>query len=562
MILKLMNSKGSALILVVFAMLIAFFLGTALLEVSTIEFAMANNQVDGIKAYYIAEAGMNKAIASFMHDAELLQSLPDILKNVGDTMTLEIGEAFAGGNFSDVDVKLIERTDKYIIIELVASGTFNNAKRELVTQGQLNFDYNVKSQFMDSNTAIICVEQFSTSSSEIFVDGNIFSFGGIYLGWAFTGTGDVFGYADVTVYGKVTGDVFGTNNITTGSKAVINGSLTGRGTITIGDNNKIGGDVFASGKITTNWNPEIEGSVKSLAANETMTISGRDPGTTSKTVGGDVFSLGIISTGSDCKILGNVFGAKDVTIGYNAYVQQNVFSLKKIDGGYQGTIVNDAYGEIVNVGGAFNINMVNYVESTNYKGNKKKITSIPFPATPDPPEIKTFPGIPDVKVDDYKGQPGTKSITASNLDANHRLNLSTLTPGVYYVADNLTNLDVYGQYSGTISLVSQGKFAIYNDVTRTDLEKDALMLLSFSTADDAIYVNYQKTVEALLFAPVGGVQAVKDTIIMGGAMGKKVTIGNLGEVYHIESILNKFGLGNTGVKSFEIINWRQVSGMM
>jgi hypothetical protein len=42
---------------------------------------------------------MNKAIASFMHDAELLQSLPDSLKNVGDTMTLNIEKLSEGEVF-------------------------------------------------------------------------------------------------------------------------------------------------------------------------------------------------------------------------------------------------------------------------------------------------------------------------------------------------------------------------------------------------------------------------------------------------------------------------------
>jgi hypothetical protein len=123
---KQMNNKGSALVLVVFAMLISFFLGIALLEVSTVEFAMANNHVDGVKADYIAEAGMNKAIASFMYNTELLQELPVLLENIGDTFTLEIGESFAGGSFSDAEIKLIDKAKEYIIIELTTFGTYRD----------------------------------------------------------------------------------------------------------------------------------------------------------------------------------------------------------------------------------------------------------------------------------------------------------------------------------------------------------------------------------------------------------------------------------------------------
>jgi hypothetical protein len=43
-------------------MLIIFILGAGLLEVSQMDFFMSHNQADGVKAYYIAEAGMNKGM--------------------------------------------------------------------------------------------------------------------------------------------------------------------------------------------------------------------------------------------------------------------------------------------------------------------------------------------------------------------------------------------------------------------------------------------------------------------------------------------------------------------
>ncbi|MGI6629221.1 MAG: hypothetical protein ACOX4H_01505 [Bacillota bacterium] len=382
MMLKLMNNKGSVLILVVFGMLIAFFLGTVLLEVSTIEFAMANNQVDGIKAYYIAEAGVNKAIASFMHNAELLQSLPDILKNVGDTMTLEIGEAFGGGSFSDVDVKLIERTEKFIIIELVASGTFNNAKRELVTQGQLNFDYNVNSQFMDSKTAVICVEQFTTSSGFIYVDGNVFSFGGIECGWNSTIKGDTFGYDAVSVVqGTVDGDLYGTRDVSLGWGANVGGDVTGRGTITIAGGNDVGGDVFGSGEVTLDWDADVAGSVKSL--NKLNLNGGNDIGgevfsskdmilseqckiagnaislgmltmTGAVTIGGDCFSEGNMKLNQQCKVAGNVVTRGNLTLTGAVTVSGDCFSAGNINSDWNKTINGKlvSYGTFTDGGGS------------------------------------------------------------------------------------------------------------------------------------------------------------------------------------------------------------------
>ena len=229
---KQMNNKGSALVLVVFAMLISFFLGIALLEVSTVEFAMANNHVDGVKADYIAEAGMNKAIASFMYNTELLQELPVLLENIGDTFTLEIGESFAGGSFSDAEIKLIDKAKEYIIIELTTFGTYHHAQRGITCQGKLNFSYNQADQFMASNTAVICKEEFTTESGLIYVDGHVFCEGGISLGWNSTVLGDVFGYGNVHLEnGTVQGDLYGTKDVFLGWNAHVTGDVTGRGMI-------------------------------------------------------------------------------------------------------------------------------------------------------------------------------------------------------------------------------------------------------------------------------------------------------------------------------------------
>jgi hypothetical protein len=134
------------------------------------------------------------------------------------------------------------------------------------------------------------------------------------------------------------------------------------------------------------------------------------------------------------------------------------------------------------------------------------------PTAPSPPEIKTFPGIPNVAVTDYKGKPETKVIRLTDLDADGRLNMAKLSAGVYYVDDTstdsrLTNLQIYGKYSGVISLVSSGEITVNDHVTRTNPSSDALMILSFKNGDTAIHINWKKTVDALLFAPTGTIDA-------------------------------------------------------
>jgi predicted acyltransferase (DUF342 family) len=588
---KQMNNKGSALVLVVFAMLISFFLGIALLEVSTVEFAMANNHVDGVKADYIAEAGMNKAIASFMYNTELLQELPVLLENIGDTFTLEIGESFAGGSFSDAEIKLIDKAKEYIIIELTTFGTYHHAQRGIICQGKLNFSYNQADQFMASNTAVICKEEFTTESGLIYVDGHVFCEGGISLGWNSTVLGDVFGYGNVHLEnGTVQGDLYGTKDVFLGWNAHVTGDVTGRGMITVDGGNQIGGTVFGSENILLKWDADVAGNVKSLS---TVTLEGKNQ------IVGDVFSSQHIDIDGQCDIVGDLISLGSIMMNGANTIRRDCFALgdmdfawnEKIDGrvicyetftdgggsqyksGIWGrNVVMEEWGTVVS-GSTKPIKYVDqfYTDNDTYRNLAEKIDFSDMPDFPDnldnieitEPEIKLFPGIPDVKLTDYQGQMVTKYITTSDLISGG-LDLSLLTPGVHYIDDNISSVSVYGEYSGIISLVSKGKIKISHHVTRAGGENDhdALMILSFNPSSDAISVDYNKTAEAFLFAPEGGITTESSVLLKGGVMGKRVSIGWQGEIYHIESILNKFGLGNTAVQSFEVINWRQVFGVL
>jgi predicted acyltransferase (DUF342 family) len=574
---KQMNNKGSALVLVVFAMLISFFLGIALLEVSTVEFAMANNHVDGVKADYIAEAGMNKAIASFMYNTELLQELPVLLENIGDTFTLEIGESFAGGSFSDAEIKLIDKAKEYIIIELTTFGTYHHAQRGIICQGKLNFSYNQADQFMASNTAVICKEEFTTESGLIYVDGHVFCEGGISLGWNSTVLGDVFGYGNVHLEnGTVQGDLYGTKDVFLGWNAHVTGDVTGRGMITVDGGNQIGGTVFGSENILLKWDADVAGNVKSLS---TVTLEGKNQ------IVGDVFSSQHIDIDGQCDIVGDLISLGSIMMNGANTIRRDCFALgdmdfawnEKIDGrvicyetftdgggsqyksGIWGrNVVMEEWGTVVS-GSTKPIKYVDqfYTDNDTYRNLAEKIDFSDMPDFPDnldnieitEPEIKLFPGIPDVKLTDYQGQMVTKYITTSDLISGG-LDLSLLTPGVHYIDDNISSVSVYGEYSGIISLVSKGKIKISHHVTRAGGENDhdALMILSFNPSSDAISVDYNKTAEAFLFAPEGGITTESSVLLKGGVMGKRVSIGWQGEIYHIESILNKFGLGNTAVQ--------------
>lgn len=126
------NEKGSALILVTFTMIIIFLLGTALLDLSFGEFTIAHNQVDQLKAYYIAEAGIEKALVNVEIDDIKEQS-------VGYSVNLTVGEnSFGEGKFDDVRLTLMDKGPQDVIVRLKSTGYCNGAKKDVLVKAKIS----------------------------------------------------------------------------------------------------------------------------------------------------------------------------------------------------------------------------------------------------------------------------------------------------------------------------------------------------------------------------------------------------------------------------------------
>lgn len=79
------NNKGTALVMVMMVILILLVLGTAVLSITINEYRMAKAFRDDVAAYYLAEAGLEKAI---YHIARMKEIYPDQLS----TEKWEMGE--------------------------------------------------------------------------------------------------------------------------------------------------------------------------------------------------------------------------------------------------------------------------------------------------------------------------------------------------------------------------------------------------------------------------------------------------------------------------------------
>ena len=134
----MMNEKGSTVVLVTFAMMIVFLLGTALVNTSRVEFLTSQNYADEVKAYYIAEAGMEKALAMLRMDQSLLKEI--VSMNVGSSKILPVGEDFGEGSFREVPVKVTEKSDSFCTIELESVGNLKRAERKVLVQAKIFYD--------------------------------------------------------------------------------------------------------------------------------------------------------------------------------------------------------------------------------------------------------------------------------------------------------------------------------------------------------------------------------------------------------------------------------------
>lgn len=157
------NEKGSAFVLVTFTMMIIFILGMTLLHLSFGEFTIAHNQVDQVKAYYIAEAGIEKALANIEID--------DIMgRPVGYSVDLPVGEdSFGDGKFYPVSLTVLDKEPNHVAIKLKCTGFCNEAKKDIVVKAKIPLD----NMEITPYSALIATEKIDVQE-QLVITGNAY----------------------------------------------------------------------------------------------------------------------------------------------------------------------------------------------------------------------------------------------------------------------------------------------------------------------------------------------------------------------------------------------------
>lgn len=99
------NNSGSALLMVIIFVLVLIILGTAMLSATITEYRMEKAYRDSVKAYYLAEAGLEKVIYSI---AEMDEIVPEELLNKTWEMEREDRDLLNPGEEGDFTVVVEE----------------------------------------------------------------------------------------------------------------------------------------------------------------------------------------------------------------------------------------------------------------------------------------------------------------------------------------------------------------------------------------------------------------------------------------------------------------------
>ncbi|MEL7567493.1 MAG: hypothetical protein AAGU27_21815 [Dehalobacterium sp.] len=328
------DDKGSALVLVVFTMLIVFFLGFALLEVSNIDFAMANNQVDGMKAFYIAEAGMNKAVAALRYDQTIQNTVLGLSKN-DLPYTLPLGENFGATEGHEGNFKILvtgintQLENSKIILALSSTGKYDKAKRVVISQLQLNISSG-GSSFLSSGVAVIS-DDGVTTKSEAEITGDVYAKGNILIESYNILTGSAYGYGattEVKSQGHITGDLMSSGQVILRSPVTIDGDLLGGTKLSIDKGSHIGGEVQSQNIDSQGSECTIDGNL--YGVQNVKTGSGW-------VIHKSLYSSGTVTAGSGSTIDGNLYGKEDISLESRAVVKgriqgEEMVSLKNLAG--------------------------------------------------------------------------------------------------------------------------------------------------------------------------------------------------------------------------------------
>jgi hypothetical protein len=136
----LRGQQGQALLVVLLLTTSIFLVGGAAVGLGTTVRKTAAREIHSAKAYYIAEAGVEKVLAKARRDPNWLQALPGP-GNPRDFLALDLGgqQAYAGGRFVEIKVSREDAGWNAVLLHIKSKGEYLGATRTLNVDARIDY---------------------------------------------------------------------------------------------------------------------------------------------------------------------------------------------------------------------------------------------------------------------------------------------------------------------------------------------------------------------------------------------------------------------------------------
>lgn len=268
----LCNQKGYALIIVLVMTIVLFFTGSAALTMGSSVRKTAVLETDQKKAYYIAEAGIEKAIEKARQESIWVESL--VLNTEYNLVPDVIPAEYADGNLVHVKVRKEFFNDSKTTLNIESKGRYRDVYRQIRVKVDLGkpmpfyrglwtesppdapsaFENNsVIGSNMLINGDIIFKQNCTILDKDVTVGGNVVIENNMNARNLKSG-----GRVTVSNNGRVEGNIQAVGDVIVKNNAVVTGDIRSMGNITLEQNAVVGGDVWANG-VVNNSSSKKEG---------------------------------------------------------------------------------------------------------------------------------------------------------------------------------------------------------------------------------------------------------------------------------------------------------------
>ncbi|MGB4503749.1 MAG: hypothetical protein WBI44_02495, partial [Syntrophaceticus sp.] len=238
------DNRGQGIALVIILTAFIFVMGSAAVALSTSLRRNAGLEICQQKAYYIAEAGIEKAIS-------LLQSgqLPLEYLDFGGEVNLvpeHISSDYASGLIDHVKVSKESREESEFIIYIESLGIYKGAYCTLRARVKVDMSLDFKMGLCIASP----IEKPSVFSPGCGILSQLYSCGPLCFSGN-TVNGDLYTADDLVLVGDtyLTGDIKGCGDFVVGHNCRVVGNVLVKGDVEVGDESSIEGDIRAAGDV-------------------------------------------------------------------------------------------------------------------------------------------------------------------------------------------------------------------------------------------------------------------------------------------------------------------------